>query len=47
MTPAEARQIQNELRNQVIAQDQFDDIKTVAESILGLSKTSPVRQLLY
>ena len=38
MTPAEARQIQNELRNQVISQDQFGDIKTVAGVDLGFKK---------
>ena len=38
MTPAEARQIQNELRNQVISQDQFSDIKTVAGVDLGFKK---------
>ena len=38
MTPAEARQIQNELRNQVISQDRFGDIKTVAGVDLGFKK---------
>jgi deoxyribonuclease V len=38
MTPAEARQIQNELRNQVISQDRFGDIKTVAGVDLGFKQ---------
>ena len=38
MTPAEARQIQNELRNQVISQDRFDNIKTVAGVDLGFKQ---------
>ena len=38
MTPAEARQIQNELRNEVISQDRFGDIKTVAGVDLGFKK---------
>ena len=38
MTPAEACQIQNELRNQVISQDRFGDIKTVAGVDLGFKK---------
>ena len=38
MTPAEARQIQNELRNQVISQDRFSDIKTVAGVDLGFKQ---------
>ena len=38
MTPAEARQIQNELCNQVISQDRFGDIKTVAGVDLGFKK---------
>ena len=38
MTPAEARQIQNELRNEVISEDRFGDIKTVAGVDLGFKK---------
>ena len=38
ITPPEARQIQNELRNQVITQDQFDNIKTVAGVDLGFKQ---------
>ncbi len=38
ITPAEARQIQNKLRDQVIHEDQFGEIKTVAGVDLGFRK---------
>ncbi len=38
ITPAEARQIQNELRSQVISTDRFGDIKTVAGVDLGFKQ---------
>ena len=38
IAPAEARRIQNELRDQIIHEDQFGEIKTVAGVDLGFKK---------